>query len=494
MDAAGSINTTSQNLPGSVQKTNFWDINPATGNTFVFDLFGGNPPADMGLLGQSMPGVNAPYTANEDQPFGHYDADFGWFSAEGVPILPVDDAGQANAYPLMQVTASDKTSGQALASLDIVLPVASEADCQNCHALGEIGADSNRRPGVDFIFPDDINDPNDVLQAAKVNILRLHDNKHGTDIDNQRPVLCAGCHYSAALDLAGNGGPVGNQLGHAMMSQVMHGHHGELRDPATDQLIFPENGTLEETCYQCHPGKVTKCLRGAMGGAGITCQNCHGGMLAVGGVHNLPVGGSLDGANDGTTPRRPWIDEPRCESCHTGDSNDHLGDTIRLSQTWESADPSATPRRADNKRFAENPAKLYRNSLGHGGVACEGCHGSTHAIWPNALPGSNDNVAAEQLQGHAGTISECSSCHTTLGLTLEGPHGMHNVNSPAWTEGHESFYKQDPGSCRACHGQNLEGTALSRTATDRDLQTDANGQIHLVKGTEVSCTLCHARP
>ncbi|RDH81830.1 MAG: hypothetical protein DIZ77_09235 [endosymbiont of Seepiophila jonesi] len=43
MDAAGSINTTSQNLPGSVQKTNFWDINPASGNTYVFDLFGGNP-------------------------------------------------------------------------------------------------------------------------------------------------------------------------------------------------------------------------------------------------------------------------------------------------------------------------------------------------------------------------------------------------------------------------------------------------------------------
>ncbi|WP_177420796.1 DUF5666 domain-containing protein [endosymbiont of Lamellibrachia barhami] len=76
MDAAGSINTTSQNLPGSVQKTNFWDINPASGNTYVFDLFGGNPPADVGLLGQSMPGVNAPYSANEDQPFGHYDADF----------------------------------------------------------------------------------------------------------------------------------------------------------------------------------------------------------------------------------------------------------------------------------------------------------------------------------------------------------------------------------------------------------------------------------
>ena len=305
-DVSGSITSTSQNL-ANITKSNFWDTNPLTGNSYVLDLFGLDPQPDEGLaFGQAMPGILDPNNANEPQPFNHYDPSKGWFAADGIPILPVDDNGQLQAYPLMQVRASDN-AGAVLASVDVVLPVASEADCQNCHEAGEIGAS---RAGINFKLPDNINDANSVLQAAKENILLLHDDKHGTNLHDQRPVLCASCHYSAALDLTG-AGPQGIQLNLAMMSQVMHGHHGQLTD-AGGALLFPPDGTLEETCYQCHPGKTTQCLRGAMGGAGIVCQDCHGGMLAVGGVHNLPAGTDLALTNDGTTPRQPWIDEPRC--------------------------------------------------------------------------------------------------------------------------------------------------------------------------------------
>jgi hypothetical protein len=476
-DASGSINSTSQNQAGAVEKTNFWDINPDTGNSYVFDLFGLNPPPDEGLaFGQAMPGILNPYIANNPQPFNHYDQKKAWFAADGIPILPVDNSGQLNAYPLMHVSATDPATGKTLASLDVVLPVASEADCQNCHALGEVAAPAGSP--IDFILPDDINDPNNVLQAAKHNILALHDDKHRTNLLNETPVLCASCHYSAALDLAGTG-PAGEQRNNDMMSVVMHSHHGQLRDPATGKQLFPANGTLEDTCYQCHPGKVTKCLRGAMGGAGIECKDCHGSMLAV-----------------GSDSREPWVDEPRCESCHTGDALNHLGNSIRLTQAWDGNINVATPRLAVNKRFAENTNTLYRNSLGHGDVACEGCHGSTHAIWPNALASANDNVAATQLQGHTGSIIECSVCHTSLPRTLKGPHGMHNVNDPGWNLGHEDFYEDNPNACRACHGENLEGTVLSRTAAARDYLRDDDGNktIHLAKGTQVSCTLCHEKP
>jgi hypothetical protein len=476
-DASDSINSTSQNQAGAVEKTNFWDINPDTGNTYVFDLFGLNPAADEGLaFGQAMPGILNPYTANNPQPFNRFDADKEWFAADGVPILPIDDSGQLNAYPLMRVSATNPATGETLASLDVVLPVASEADCQNCHALGEVAAPV--ASPIDFILPDDISDPNSVLQAAKHNILALHDTKHGTRLLNETPVLCAGCHYSAALDLAGTG-PAGEQLNNDTMSGVMHGHHGQLSNPATGEQLFPTNGSLEETCYQCHPGKVTKCLRGAMGGAGIECKDCHGSMLAV-----------------GSDSREPWVDEPRCESCHTGDALSHLGDGIRLSQAWDGDIDIATPRLAVNKRFAENNDTLYRNSLGHGEVACEGCHGSTHAIWPNALASANDNLAAIQLQGHTGSIIECSACHTSLPLTLNGPHGMHNVNSTGWNLDHEDFYEKNPNACQACHGRNLEGTVLSRTAADRDYLRDDDGDstIHMAKGTPVSCDLCHEKP
>jgi hypothetical protein len=475
IDSAGSINTTSQNQSGGITKSNFWDVNPDTGNTYVFDLFGLDPPPDEGLaFGQTMPGILNPYTDNEPQPFNRFDPDRAWFAADGIPILPVDDFGQTNAYPLMRVSATSPGAGETLASVDAVLPVASEADCQNCHALGEVAAPV--ASPLDFIPPDDINDPNSVLQAAKHNILVLHDARHATSLLDETPVLCARCHYSRALDLAG-AGPAGEQPGHDTMSAVMHGYHGRLTDPASGARIFPADGTLEETCYQCHPGKVTKCLRGAMGGAGIACRDCHGSMLAV-----------------GSGAREPWLDEPRCESCHTGDARSHLGDAIRLTQAWEGDVDVATPRLAINKRFAENSNTLYRNSLGHGGVACEGCHGSTHAIWPNALASSSDNLAAVQLQGHSGTLIECSTCHTSLARTLDGPHGMHNIDS-TWNLGHENFYESNADACRACHGKNLEGTVLSRTAADRDYLRDDDGRtIHLARGTQVSCNLCHENP
>jgi hypothetical protein len=476
-DAAGSINTTSQNQGDAIVKTNFWDINPKTGNSYVFDLFGLNPAPDEGLaFAQAMPGIIDPYRANDPQPFHHFDAAKGWFAADGIPILPIDDSGQVNAYPLMRVSAHAPNSGTVLASLDVVLPVASEADCQNCHALGEVAAPVDSR--LNFMLPEDINNANSVLQAAKQNILVLHDAKHNTDLVNAMPVLCAGCHYSPALDLAGTG-PAGEQLNHQDMSVVMHQHHGELTDPNTNQALFPSNGTLEQTCYQCHPGRITQCLRGAMGGSGIECKDCHGSMLAV-----------------GNPARQPWRDEPRCESCHTGDALSHLGNDIRLRQAWGDDIDIATPRLAVNKRFAENVDTLYRDSRGHGGIACEACHGSTHAIWPNALASANDNLAALQLQGHAGTLIECEVCHTSLPLTLNGPHGMHNVGSREWNLNHDDFYERNPASCQTCHGLNLEGTVLSRTATDRTYLRDDDGDatIDLAKGTTISCDLCHEKP
>jgi len=71
-------------------------------------------------------------------PFGTTVAAANWFSADGIPILPVDDAGRTNPYPLMRVQAVAKGASATVASnikanLDIVLPVASEADCRNCH-------------------------------------------------------------------------------------------------------------------------------------------------------------------------------------------------------------------------------------------------------------------------------------------------------------------------------------------------------------------------
>ncbi len=604
---ANSINTTSQNKP-SVFKTNFWE--QKNGKTLgglgygalyppgVFDSFEplpadkGIPVPDAALLPalaagqQSMPGFSNPFSANTPQGFDRFDTDlhffanfpFGkviqgvdWFAADGIPLLPTDDSGRSNAYPLMKVSATDKASGKLLASTDVVLPVASEADCQNCHAdPGDAGngiAATFAGTTFNVIRAAAAPGPEKLLNAAKINILRLHDAKHGakytSSVDgkpavcdaaanpadpdclaNQVPVQCSQCHYSPALDLA-QVGPIDDtkqgikgrqQTRHISMSRAMHDFHGKQKD-TNGKPLFPEMpsptsaarssgpavndfelGVLEETCYQCHPGKQTQCLRGAMFAGGVVCQDCHGNMAQVGNdfTAKLASGGGLD-----LTKRVPWASEPKCQSCHTGDvqqKNHPSGavvadDGIRLLQAFLPGDANATPISSPASRFAENQS-LYRLSgnkdgsgKGHEGIMCEGCHGSTHAIWPNPNPLANDNVTATQLQGHTGTIVECNTCHEagSLGNTLEGPHGMHPVGGTRFANGgHEDLAEDKAGDCRSCHGNNGEGTVLSRVAADRSFvieeceggtlcpgKEQKNFTVTLKKGTEVTCTLCH---
>jgi hypothetical protein len=479
-DANGSINS------HSIGKTNFWQ--------YVARTYGADLPPGQGLKGLYMP---AEATSPDQTSFTWKPSDT-LFKAEGIPIIPVDDAGNHNRYPLMRLTATDKTSGAALATLDVVLPVSEETTCSDCHATGST---ATKAPGITWSAASNLE-----IQSRE-NILLLHDNRMGTNLMASKPVLCAGCHYSAALDLAGTG-PSGAQVGKPTMSSAMHAYHSSKMVnaagvPYADRWVA-QGGTppspQQQSCYLCHPGKSTQCLRGAMTNA-VTCQNCHGGMSPVGGTSPLAAGGSIDGTNDGK-PRRPWMDLPRCQSCHTGDAVNHLTladaslmstDGIRTLLAFTSTDAAASPRAAASSRFAENTGKLYRYSKGHGGVACEGCHNSTHAIWPNPDDAHNDNVASRQVQGHAGTITECSACHGagTLALGLNGPHGMHVVGDPRWRNegGHQGPAKQNRQACAACHGADFRGTPLSKTAAQRTW-----GSRTVAMGVQVGCYDCHNGP
>jgi hypothetical protein len=356
----------------------------------------------------------------------------------GIPMTPTDDKGRTNSYPLMRVQAVSKISGSVLATVDAVVPVSSETDCSGCHSLGKVGADpSARTNGPQFIAATGT-DRVSVDYAARINILRLHDFRNGTNLEQSQPVLCAGCHRSNAL--ADVGGPGGSPA-LPSMSAVMHNFHGKLQVNASQALLrdasgnpilgttnpplFPE-GTdvpMEKNCFQCHPGQQTQCFRGAMFNANLKCYNCHGGMLAVGAEYPLQSTGQK---------RSPWHDEPKCGACHTG-----IGSQPVKTFAYDLNDPSATPLQPVSATFAENTGELYRNSLGHHGVACESCHGSPHAIWPNGDSNANDNVTAMQLQGHVGTLLECGTCHSGMpsDARLGGPHGMHPVNDPTWIRG-----------------------------------------------------------
>jgi hypothetical protein len=591
-------------VPPVIYKTNFWDENPRTGNPLAFDAYDAYyPPGilklfpllpDVGLPApdlqrlyfgdgrlaadqQALPSMSAPlitqpYAANVPQPFALFYRNFpffvnflfgysisgtNWFSAEGIPLTPFDDLGRSNPYPLMRVQARAVSgnslslkAGTVMSSLDTVTPVSGEVDCRNCHTSAIDGGSGIATDGEGFQVATRFDDPQygqvpeavSIEYAYDINILRLHDRKHGTNLQSSTPVSCQRCHYTPALDLAHLGPQDVNgreQTSHQSFSRVMHGFHGSLG-------LFPEmpspvgrssavrDSILGQTCYQCHPGAETKCFRGAMFNAGQACQDCHGNMSQVGNDFSKNVSASTPGKfivagdfyTNANTPRVPWANEPLCQSCHTGDVLSNLAgssgvlnnsDGLRLVQTYRTGDANAKPIVATNRRFAENQTGsgnatkqvLYRLSRGHGGIFCEGCHGSTHAEWPNATANANDNLAATQLQGHDGKIMECSTCHgsNTFSLSdfrgnfdangwMKGPHGMHPVNDRMWIAGHHDVFEDrttPAGACQACHGDRLQGSPLAEVAADRTIRAD-DRTVVLKKGTQVSCSLCHENP
>ena len=85
-----------------------------------------------------------------------------------------------------------------------------------------------------------------------------------------KPVLCAGCHYSAGARPRRHR-PRGRQVGKPTMSAAMHAYHS---DKMLTAAGVPTGGSClrgrappspeTQACYLCHPGKTTQCLRGAM--------------------------------------------------------------------------------------------------------------------------------------------------------------------------------------------------------------------------------------
>ena len=286
--------------------------------TFAAQLFGVNLAPNIGLKGKGLAGTM-------DSVGNH-------FVAEGIPLTEYSDSAPTTRQPfqIALIVAKDN-NGNVLASNQVVAPVSTEMRCDNCHSDGAFGISTGK---------------------IATNILTLHDQlsgsqyptNHTTPLMNRRPVLCADCHSSNALGAAGLPGV-------ESLSNAMHTMHDGKIPNTTDG------------CYNCHPGPTTKCLRDVMSVTqGFQCTSCHGGMDKV------------------KTNANPWLNEPRCDSCHTA------------------------------SRYAQNNP-LYRLSTGHGGIYCEACHDSTHAIAQSSEP--KDAMKFINLQGYAGTLNKCTVCHVT---------------------------------------------------------------------------------
>jgi hypothetical protein len=467
-DTTGSINTISST------KTNFW--------TWVKALFGVALPLDQGLnLGD--PAVHNPAPSRTPAPL-QYNALQAWWNAEGIPLTPYPDnyatTQLKNEYPMVKVVARD-TAGNVVASTSVVLPVSDEMSCAGCHASN---SDAAARPDAGWVG--DSNPERD----WKRNILRLHDERFPDAVasaamqatypaglllasaDSGQPVLCASCHQSNALQTPA-------RAGIEPLTTAIHRLHATVVDPATGTTL--DASPNRASCYNCHPGAVTQCLRGAManarnpdGSLAIQCQSCHGNLSQV-----------------GASTRQGWLDEPTCQSCHTTDAS---GAYQRYTSAFAS---SGVVRTALDTRFATTPnvpaqgKSLYRFSAGHGGLQCEACHGATHAVYPTSQP--NDNVQSIALQGHSGTVAECATCHSSVPLTSNGgPHGMHTVGS-AWVGAHQSAARGNLAACEACHGADARGRLQSATFAARTFSIEGR-TISFAAGHQVGCYDCHNGP
>jgi hypothetical protein len=193
--------------------------------------------------------------------------------------------------------------------------------------------------------------------------------------------------------------------------------------------------------------------------------------------------------------RTGWLDEPACQSCHSGTATQNNGQ-IRYTSVF---DEDGQTRVAVSSTFATNPdtpgpgLSLFRFSTGHGGLYCEACHGSTHAEFPSLH--RNDNLQSIQHQGHVGVLSECASCHATVPRTVNGgPHGLHPFGQ-SWVDQHGQFAEEGgAAACRACHGTDDRGTVLSRAQADRSLNAEDFGRKDFWRGFQIGCYACHNGP
>ncbi len=280
---------------------------------------------------------------------GEMEASDGHFVAEGVPVTPVYDSGSWDPYQVALITVKNG-DGDVVATTRATVPVSDEMNCKACHGAG---------PWDDIISD--------------------HDRLHATDLSDSIPFLCASCHGSPALGTEGIGSAG------LYLSEAVHGAHS----------------SRDATCYQCHPGEITRCSRSTNHTAEDgNCETCHGTLSEVA---STIAGG-----------RTPWIDEPECGKCHS--------DVPGL----------------------EPEGILFRNASGHGSVYCAVCHHSPHAMYPSELDA--DNFQPLQYQGYTGlvkTIGSCGVCHEN---SRGEPGDMDEFN-----EVHGGSSPERAIACHTCH-------------------------------------------
>ena len=408
-DPSGSINAT------SAGKTNFWDF-------VARAVRRGSPPVDEGLAGYDMPG-----SANRRSRW------------PGMPGLTAGSPPRAcrsrrrrrlggTSLPDDAPGTARDGSGAVLATTDIVLPVSDEMDCRACHGSGS----ARRPPGRSTAGS---TTPIRCSTTAATSCActtttgpsapRSRRPRPQVGYDPQgleatvaggTPILCAACHASNAL-------PGTGVAGLPPLTRSVHAYHASVHDPVA-------GGTLDDSdnrsaCYRCHPGIDDPLPARRHGPRGRQRRAVR---------HAVPELPRRHGPGGRRRPRRLARAAGLPELPHR-----HRGRQQR-------ADPLPVGLR-QRRRVAAAGRRHLRHQPRHpvgrasGSTASRSATAACSARRATARPTPrfprsevNDNVQAEQLQGHVGPLAECTACHGSAPSTVDGgPHGMHPIGQ-RWVE------------------------------------------------------------
>ncbi|HQD35520.1 MAG TPA: hypothetical protein PKV92_00300 [Thermodesulfovibrio thiophilus] len=343
--------------------------------------FGKNFPENVGITEKGLHGL---FDLDEQN---------GVFIAKALPVVPYNDNGTYNPYPVFDIQAIDKNRGIILQKTKVVAPVSTELRCMICHEGGW------RWNGISGISDE-----------TAINILKTHDRHNKTKLYQSalrgKPILCQSCHEDVAVGSKG-------VKGHNSFSVSIHAWHAN---------YIPYRDV--RACNLCHPNDPqgnTRCNRDIHSRLGIQCTQCHGSLhehataLLLGQKNSRSANILIKNLNPETplyeiNARKPWINEPDCLGCHTG-----FQKPLNSSNGFNKWTANI------NMLFKTKKENMNR-------IPCIACHSSTHAIYPAFNPyGTNrDNIQAMQYQGMPLPIGgevKCEVCHK---IKMNTP--MHHAN------------------------------------------------------------------
>lgn len=338
-------------------------------------------PGDNVEHGQYMPGIAAPYLANDPQTFSGFMPEKNAHTARWLPLTDIIDTGRVNPYPLFRVQATELDTQTPLAATDVVVTAGRDLHCRECHLKDRIGANSKivrnndgggmgggaESPGRDF-YAEESNNIFDQEYAAAKNISKLHEH------------------------LAGN-----------LVGQI-DGYVGE------DGTVYPSSVS---DCERCHSFNSQYAELKSRPGFGTV-------SLGEDGAHCSGSQGKSDYSQE--------VHKLHAQMQYTATTNDILRkENGYPDKWWPSNGAISNPRSLFPVKDAETGAILsmeqnclkchagqreqcYRDRMYTAGVTCYQCHGSLEAV-ANLFKKSKLNPDGNEYREPWFDEPECGACH-----------------------------------------------------------------------------------